>query len=297
MGSTPDVPPVASPDASDMDDPVAALKQAHRTVWAAGDFGKVAARLVAEVPPSHLLARMDLEVGMEVLDVATGTGNVAVRAAAGGCRVTGLDLTARLLVDAAIRARRLGVSVDWVQGDAEDLPFPSDHFDRVLSTFGVQFAPRHRVAAHELARVCAPGGRIGIVNWTPDGQIGRLFEIVGRYLPAPPDFASPPPLWGSEEHVRDLFDGTGVELSFEPGCNPLRMPSADAYVEFMERHYGPLVTARARLEPEGRWRDCRAELVALMEELDLGDEDGMHVEAEYVLIAGRKPAARVDRRE
>lgn len=271
-------------------DPVAALKDDHRGVWAAGDYAQVAAVLVDEVPPAHLLSRMDIEPGLEVLDVATGTGNVAVRAAAAGCRVTGLDLTPELLEVAAERARGLGVEVEWVAGDAEDLPFPSNAFDRVLSTFGVQFAPRHRVVAQELARVCKPGGRIGLINWTPEGQTGRLLAIIGRYMPKPPEFASPPPKWGDEQHVRSLFEGTGIELSFERATNPMRFPSADAYVSFMEEHYGPLLKARQRLEGEGRWAECRAEVVALCEEVDEGDEDGLHMEVEYVLIEGRKPA-------
>src|SRR5829696_3522182 len=175
--------------------PVAELKLAHRATWAAGDYAAVA-RHIDDVPPRDLLSRMDLQPGQEVLDVATGTGNLAVRAAAAGAQVVGLDLTPELLAIAHERAERLGVAIEWIEGDAEELPFADAQFDHVLSGFGVQFAPRHHEAAHELARVLRPGGSIGVVNWTPAGQIGELFRILGSYVPPAPAFASPPPLWG-----------------------------------------------------------------------------------------------------
>jgi len=166
--------------------------------------------------------------------------------------------------------------------------FEDGAFDRVLSTFGVQFAPRHAEVARELARVCRPGGVIGLVNWTPEGQVGKLFAILGRYLPAPPAFASPPPKWGDEGHVRGLFAGTGVELEFERGVNPLSFESSEDYVAFMEGNYGPTVKARERLSGEGRWDECRAEIVSLMDELNTATDGRMHVDAEYLLIVGRK---------
>src|SRR6185503_17300901 len=140
-------------------------------------------------------------------------------------------------------------------------------YDVVLSIFGVQFAPRHQVTAAELARVCRPGGRIGLVNWTPEGFIGQFFKAMSRYMPALPDYASSPPLWGSEDHVRSLFAGTGVTCSFERGHNPWRFASADEMIAFFERNYGPTVKARARLEPEGTWDACRRDLVAVAEEI------------------------------
>ena len=158
-----------------------------------------------------------------MLDVATGTGNVALRAAELGADVTGLDLVPDLL-DVA-RGRDDG-RVAWIEGDAEALPFDDASFDRVLSVVGIQFAPRHQVVADELVRVCRPGGAIGLVNWTPEGLIGRMFKILGKYMPKPPAFASPPPLWGSEEHQRTLFAAHDVSLSFERGVNPFVFPSA-----------------------------------------------------------------------
>jgi len=269
--------------------PVAELKLVHRATWAAGDYAAVAEH-IDDVPPADLLSRMDVRPGHRVLDVAAGTGNVAIRAAAAGAEVVGLDLTPELFAAARRRAGRAGVVVDWVEGDAEELPFEDESFDRVLSAFGVQFAPRHAVAARELAGVCRPGGLIGLVNWTPAGTIGQLFKIMGRYLPAPPEFASPPPLWGDEEHVRELFDGTGVELEFARGSNPWRFPSPEAWVALMETAYGPTLKARARLTAEGRWEECRAEILALAERSNEAADGSLLMQAEYLITVGRKEA-------
>jgi SAM-dependent methyltransferase len=264
---------------------VAELKQTHRAIWAAGDYSRVAER-IDEVPPRHLLSTVGVEPGHELLDVATGTGNVAVQAAAAGAQVVGLDLTPELFGPARERAARENVAVEWVQGDAEALPFEDDRFDRVLSVFGVQFAPRHAIAAAELVRVARPGGRIGLVNWTPAGQIGQLFKILGRYMPPAPAYASPPPLWGDEEHVRALFDGHAVELAFTRGHNPWRFDSADAYVTFMETHYGPLVKAKQRLIAEGSWAEFRHEFVALAQRSNEATDGRLLLLAEYLVVTG-----------
>jgi SAM-dependent methyltransferase len=223
-----------------------------------------------------------------VLDVATGTGNIAIRTAAAGAPTIGLDLTPELFATAERRAEQHGVTVDWLEGDAEDLPFEDDRFDRVLSAFGVQFAPRHEVVARELARVCRPGGLIGLVNWTPDGQVGELFKIMGRYLPAPPDYASPPPLWGGEAHVLELFADTPVEFEFARGVNPWRFDSAENYVTYMETHYGPTVKARERLSAEGRWEECRAEILAMADRRNEAPDGSLLMYAEYLIAIGRK---------
>jgi SAM-dependent methyltransferase len=266
---------------------VADLKRVHRATWAAGDYAAVAEH-IDEVPPADLLARVDIRPGQDVLDVATGTGNVAIRAAAAGAQVVGLDLTPELFDTARRRAAEAHVTVGWVEGDAEDLPFDDDRFDHVLSTFGVQFAPRHAVVARELARVCRPGGVIGLINWTPEGQIGELFKIMGRYLPAPPDYASPPPLWGSEEHVRGLFAGSGVELEFARGLNPWRFDSPEHWVVFMETHYGPTLKARERLTGEGRWEECRGEILAMAERRNEATDGSLLIGGEYLVTIGRK---------
>jgi SAM-dependent methyltransferase len=266
---------------------VAELKRVHRSTWVAGDYAAIA-EVIDEVPPRELLERVPAKPGEDVLDVATGTGNVALRAAAAGAQVVGLDLAPELFATAWRRQDEWGVAVDWVEGDAEELPFEDDSFDVVYSAFGVQFAPRHRIVAEELARVCRPGGRIGLVNWTPEGQVGELFKILGGYLPAPPDYASPPPLWGDERHVRDLFAGSSVELDFTRGYNPWRFDSPEHYVVFMETYYGPLVKARERLTAEGRWEDCRGEILALAERLNEATDGSLFMNAEYLIAAGRK---------
>jgi SAM-dependent methyltransferase len=265
---------------------IADLKTAHRVTWAAGDYAAVA-ELIDEAPPRDLLSRVPVTPGQAVLDVATGTGNVAIRAAAAGAQVVGLDLTPELFDTARRRAREREVTVDWVAGDAEELPFEDERFDRVFSVFGVQFAPRHQVVALELARVCRPGGQIGLVNWTPESQIGELFKIMSRYLPSPPDYASPPPLWGSEEHVRGLFADTTVRLEFARGSNPFRFDSAEHFVVFMETNYGPTVKARERLTGEGSWDQCRREIVAMAERRNDATDGSLLLDAEYLVALGR----------
>ena len=263
------------------------LKRVHRATWAAGNYAAVA-EVIDAVPPRDVLDRVGVKPGMDVLDVATGTGNVALRAAARGGQVVGLDLTPELFATARRRAAWHNIVVDWVEGDAEELPYEDDVFDRVVSAFGVQFAPRHEIVAQELAAVCRPGGRIGLVNWTPEGLIGELFKIMGRYLPAPPAFASPPPLWGSTAHVRRLFAGSRLVLDFDRGHNPWRFESPEAWVSFMETAYGPTVKARQRLSAEGRWQDCRAELLALAERRNEATDGSLHMEAEYLITVAHK---------
>jgi SAM-dependent methyltransferase len=265
---------------------IAELKRVHRGTWAAGDYAAVA-EVIDETPPRDLLARVEVAPGQRVLDVATGTGNVAIPAAAAGAQVVGLDLTPELFDTARRRAAEQGVAVDWIEGDAEDLPFEDESFDRVLSAFGVQFAPRHEVVAQELARVTRPGGRIGLVNWTPEGQVGELFKIMGRYLPPPPGYASPPPLWGSEEHVRNLFADSPIELEFFRGTNPWRFDSAEHYVVFMESYYGPTVKARERLTAEGQWEQCRGEILALADRRNEATDGSLLMNAEYLVAIGR----------
>jgi SAM-dependent methyltransferase len=256
------------------------LKQIHRATWAAGDYAAVS-DAITDAVASKLVERVGVDSTHAVLDVATGTGNVALLAAEAGARTAGLDLTPELFDTARRRAERLGVEIEWVAGDAEELPFADGSFDRVFSAFGVQFAPRHAVVAAELLRVARPGGAIALANWTPDGQVGELFRIMGRYLPPAPAYASPPPLWGSEEHVRGLF---GRELEYERRTATWDFDSADEYVSFMETAYGPTLKARERLSAEGTWDDCRRELVEMMERRNESNDGRLLVPAEYALI-------------
>lgn len=264
------------------------FKQTQRAMWAAGDYAALSEEIagVGEL----LVERAEVAAGMRVLDVACGTGNAALPAARRGGEVTGLDLVPGLLQAGQAKAASAGLEVEWVEGDAEALPFDDESFDAVLSVFGVQFAPRHAVVADELTRVTRPGGRIGLVNWTPDGLIGQLFKVMGRYMPAPPDYASPPPLWGDEEHVRELFADAPVELEFTRGHNPWRFDSAEHWVVFMETHYGPMVKAREKLTAEGRWEACREEIHALAERHNEATDGTLLIQAEYLVTIGRKQA-------
>ncbi|HEX5608924.1 MAG TPA: class I SAM-dependent methyltransferase [Solirubrobacterales bacterium] len=272
---------------------LADLKQAHRGTWASGSYAAVAERLILE-PPRRLIEKIGIEPGQEVLDIATGTGNAAIPAAIDGARVTGLDLTPELLDHARERAAAAGVDVEWVVGDAEDLPFGDGCFDRVISTFGVQFAPRHEVVAREMLRVTRPGGVIGLVNWTPQGLLGQVLKTVGKCLPKPPEYASPPPLWGDEDHVRALL-GSETELELERKTVSFAdFYSADDWVTFMEVAYGPMLKAREKLTPEGRWLELREELVAVVSSFDQGRDGRFHLEAEYLLALGRVPGVRKD---
>ncbi len=265
------------------------LKLTHRATWAAGDYAAIA-QLIDDQPPRDALAAAQLRPGEDVLDVATGTGNLAIRAAAAGAQVAGLDLTPELFSVARQREAAAGVRVDWVEGDAEALPYGDGAFDAVLSAFGVQFAPRHDVVAHELARVCRPGGRIVLVNWTPTGVIGEVLKTIGGYVPAPPAFASPPGLWGSEAHVRRLFADSGVDLAFARGHNPFRFASPEAFIAFFETRYGPMLKARERLTASGDWAACRADLVALAARRNAAADGSLLLESEYLVAAGRRTA-------
>jgi SAM-dependent methyltransferase len=262
------------------------LKAAHRATWASGDYAAVAEAFVRDVGLTAV-AKAAVEPGTEVLDVATGSGNAAIPAALAGARVTGLDLVPELLDVGRELAREAGVEIDWVEGDAEALPYPDESFDTVLSVLGVQFAPRHEVTAQELVRVMRPGGTMVLACWTPAGFIGQLFKTMSPYLPKPPAGASPPPLWGDEDHVSALFAGSGVELAFEKHSASFHADSPAAFVEFMADHYGPVLKARARLAPEGRWSALRTDLVGLSERANVAG-DGFRAPSEYLLTLGRK---------
>jgi SAM-dependent methyltransferase len=264
------------------------LKGAHRATWTAGDYAAVAEVITEPFAPGHLLDRTATGAGHDVLDVATGSGAIALPAAAAGARVTGLDLTPDLLDVARRRAGEQGLDIDWVEGDGEAMPFEDASFDRVLSAFGVQFVPRHEVAAAELLRVSRPGGVVGLVSWTPEGVIGELFKVMGRYMPPLPDYASPPPLWGAEGHVRALLEDGCDEIRLERATTPLDFDSAEHFVSFMETYYGPTLKARERLTAEGVWEDCRRELVEMMDRRNEATDGRLLVPAEYLLVAARR---------
>lgn len=240
------------------------VKQGARAGWAAGDYPAIAQRQLWPVG-ERIVRRAAVGPADDVLDVGCGTGNAALRAAQAGARVVGVDLTPELLEEGARLAEQLGVEVQWVEGDAEALPMEDASFDVVVSVFGCMFAPRHRVAAAELARVLRPGGRLAVSAWTPDGAMGEFFRTLGGHLPPPPDFVQPPLLWGSEEHVSDLFADTGVEVEFAREFVEFPRMPVDEEIEFATSKFGPLILARRMLEPQGRWPALIDDLRRLLE--------------------------------
>ena len=228
------------------------LRQRARATWAAGDWDSCA-RLIEPVG-AVVLDRIDVRPGLDLLDVGTGTGgNVPIPAALRGANVVGLDIAPELLEHARRRAADAGVDVEWVEGDAQDMPFPDETFDRVVSTFGAMFAPDHERAAAELVRVCRPGGRVAMTTWVTDGYAGEIFKLTGAFLPPPPPGVQPPPLWGVESHVEEVFAAAGVTPDVGHEHVELTFGSEeDAVAEYMNT-FGPFVTARTVLEPQGRW--------------------------------------------
>jgi SAM-dependent methyltransferase len=225
--------------------------------------------------------------GVSLLDVACGDGNVAIPAAHAGATVTALDLTPEMLDAGRVRAARERVDIRWVLGDAEELPFDEASFDAVTSNFGAVFAPRHRVVATELARVCRPDGRIVFTAWAPDGFNERLAEIIKPYLPQPPT-PEPPVLWADPAHAHACFEGTDVELSFERDSLRARVASVQATVELMTNSFGPLVLARERLTQQGRWEELLAAITAECDRWAKAVADGIQIDMDYVVIIGRK---------
>jgi len=266
---------------------VDAFKDGQRQVWSAGDYPDVA-RTIEEV--AHVVVeRSGAGPSMEMLDVATGSGNVAIPAAASGASVTALDLTPKLLEVAAARAAEAGVEVRWVEGDAEALPFADASFDRVTSCFGVIFAPRHRVSAAELVRVARPGARIVVTGWTPGGLTGQFFKTTAAYMPPPPPELETPLQWGEEEHVRSLFQDSGASVSFQRRTVTFAHDSPESWFEFQERTLGPMVLAKAALEPQGRWAELRAEMIAFYSEHNEAEDGTFRAPAEYLLSVAELP--------
>ena len=263
-------------------------QKVNRAVWSAGHWDRVA-DYVAGVGP-QLLDAVGIEAGMRVLDVGTGSGgSVAIPAAQRGADVIGSDISDVHFEHARSRAEAAGVDVEWVEADALDLPFEDGSFDRVLSTFGHMFAPDHAQAASELVRVTKPGGVIGICCWSPEGTTGQMFRVTASHMPPPPDGFQPPPLWGSEDHVRSLMEPLGVELSFERKVNEFRDESPEAYSETFKNNFGPMVTARQVLGEEG-WAALEADLDKFFAEVNEADDGSVLIRGEYLQTIARKPA-------
>ena len=265
---------------------IQALKDTHRRTWASGDYARIA-ELVTDVG-ERVVERAGVRRGSEVLDVAAGTGNASIPAARAGARVTATDLTPELFTTGRRRASEAGVEIEWLAADAEDLPFEAERFDYVVSSLGVQFAPRHEVVAGELVRVCRSGGTIALGNWAADGYIGRFWTIMGPYLPPPPDFASPPADWGRSEHVEQLFAEYPVDLTSERYALDFEADSAEAFIDTMADYYGPLLQARNKLTATGRWAALRDGLIALSNEMNAAGDGHFRAPSEYLVTLARK---------
>lgn len=262
-----------------------ALKQRHRAMWALGDYPAVARDVIADLGPV-LVGATHLQEGTRVLDVAAGSGNVALPAARTGAEVIASDLTPELLDAGRRQAEAEGLTLEWQEADAEDLPHAANSFDTVVSCVGVMFAPHHQQAADELVRVCRPGGTVGLISWTPSGFIGRLFATMKPYVAPPPPGVSPPPLWGDEQHVRDLLGNRVTDVRAER--RTLRVGAfarPEDFRDFFKRAYGPTIAAYRGLADDP---DRAAELDAALADLARGAmSDGGEMDWEYLLLVAR----------
>jgi SAM-dependent methyltransferase len=257
----------------------AAIKGRQQKTWASGDFSVVAARIVFQA--EHLCEAADLQAGWRVLDVATGSGNAALAAARRGCEAVGVDYVPALLERGRLRAEAEHLDVDFVEGDAENLPFPDASFGAATSIYGAMFAPDHRLAAAELARVCRPGGRIALASWTPDGFIGKTFQVFSRYLP-PPAGLEPPVRWGDEAYLESLFAGIAASMTSHRRTAIFRFRSAEENVDFFRTYYGPTLRAFDSLDPDRR-QALRHDLIALAREYDRNGGTGpVAIGADYL---------------
>ena len=260
--------------------------RAHKT-WAAGDFDNIASLVWAA--GQQLVNDIGIEPGMNVVDLACGSGNAGIPAAVAGGTVTGLDITPELFDAGRRRAAEAGVEIEWVEGDCEALPFDDNSFDRVLSTFGIMFAPRHAVAAAEATRVLAPGGQLGFCNWSPTGLVGEMFKAISSRMPPPPSFASPPPLWGTEQHVRELLEPHGIEVTVEPKTLSQTDESVEAIIYRFENYFGPWVMAKQALGDD--WPALRAELTDIYTRWSSPTDDGqVGIASDYLFVRGVKNA-------
>ena len=268
-------------------DPLSEYKQGTRMTWATGDYDRMARTEGLYVTGELVVTAAKVTSTDAVLDVACGTGNATLPTAATGATVTGLDLAPEMLATAAKRAADADRDIDWREGDAEALPFDDESFDVVLSTFGAMFAPRHEVVADELARVLRPGGRLAMSNWAPAGTIAEFFGTVMAYGPPMPQFVDPPLLWGDEVHVRELFEGTGLDLEIRRDEVVLRAPSVAAAVELYSTNLGPVAQTRRALEADGRWPALRDDLTAFFQRHNT-TSGSLAWPAPYVVVVGRK---------
>ena len=263
------------------------LKARHRAMWALGNYDAVATEVISTLG-QILVEACQVGPGSDVLDVAAGTGNAAIPAALKGARVTASDLTPELLAVGQAHASAAGANLDWLEGDAEALPLPDSSYDVVMSCVGVMFAPHHRAAADELVRVCRPGGTIGLLSWTPEGFIGQLFKTMKPYVAPPPPGAQPPPLWGDEEHVRELLGNRVGDLEVRRQRLSVSFATPEAFRDFFATNYGPTVAAYRAVSADP---DRKAALDADLAELARRHDHGSgttELEWEYLLATARR---------
>ena len=262
-----------------------ALKAKHAALWASGSYATVADEVVWSLG-GILVDAVDVQPGQRVLDVAAGTGSSALPAAHRGADVTATDLTPELVEIGRAAAAAEGLRLTWETADAEALPYADGAFDTVISAIGVMFAPHHQVAADELVRTCRPGGTLGVLSWTPEGFVGQLFTVMKPYAPPPPPGASPAPLWGHADHVRDLL-GDRVEdlVARQQALRVDRFADGAEFRDFFKQHYGPTIAVYRFIA------DDPAKVAALDADLAaLGDRflrDGV-MEWEYLLVTARR---------
>jgi len=256
-------------------------------MWALGDYDRFARATVWKLGPM-LAEACGITRGQRVLDVAAGTGNVAIRAATRGAQVVASDVTPEHFDAGRRGAAAAGVELEWIEGDAQALPFDDASFDVVTSCFGAMFAPHHQTVADELVRVCRPGGTIGMMNFTPEGTGGEFFALLAPYAPPPPPGAAPPVLWGQEDHVRHLFNDRVAFRTLRRQSYVECAASPQAYCQLFTETFGPLVAIRSNLNETSRADLDRAFLDAVVR-WNQGDAHGaVKIPYEYLLIVAQR---------
>lgn len=260
------------------------IKAKQQVTWSSGDYSKVA--WITQPLSEVLIDAADPWPGSEVLDVATGTGHVALAAARRFCRATGIDYVPALLAVARARAAAEGLDVTFIEGDTEHIPFPDARFDYVLSCIGAMFAPDQERTASELLRVTSSGGTVGMVNWRPEGFIGELFRTIGAHVP-PPEGLKPAALWGNEERVRELLGHAVSSAVFKEGSIRMGFRSPEHFADFFLTNYGPTLKAYEALEGERR-SAFRRDVVDLATRYNRRADDGASLDWTYLLVIATK---------
>jgi SAM-dependent methyltransferase len=261
------------------------LKTKLKSTWMAGDFGQVAK--VIEDSATEFINRLNLKPGDRVLDVACGTGNTAIPAAQAGADVTGVDIATNLLEQARARADAEGLKIQFDEGDAEILPYPDNSFDVVVTMYGAMFAPRPELVSKELVRVCKPGGRIAMANWTPAGFIGQMFKTTGKHVTPPANMPSPIK-WGDEETVRERLSHGVADLKLTPRICTFSYPFGPAeVVESFRLYYGPTQKAFGSLD-ENAQAAMRKELEQIWSDNNLATDGTTRVDSEYLEVVATK---------